>query len=385
MDQNLANIPVIRSLIDLGEFQDETSLPITQLGTTYTMAQQTCWVSVDHFAVGRWDGSLSVFNKIDSASGPIITQAVSAPADQGIQMLGWIAPNTFISSNDTSSMVMWNSPSGTFEDLQIIETVNYDSSYGIANCSTVQNLGTTRYIATGHESGFLLIWSASITGTNMQLITAVDLTSTTPTNPWDLQNIRGAAWVANDSTNIQIATGSENGEICIVEMPSGDVLSRTVFNPIAQRGINAISAAGQNLLVANCSVGSSDKNLWSYWIDANDWSVTLKDSINLIVDTNLPQVFNFDVTWGIYSGGICFFSATQEGVLWMGTINSNGDFEILGNQKVAVADLGAALASGANSVAYVAYNVTGFDTTSTSVEHKIDPNRVDMSSIEPSS
>ena len=30
-------------------------------------------------------------------------------------------------------------------------------------------------------------------------------------------------------------------------------MSRTVYNPSAQRGINSISVRGQDLLVANCS------------------------------------------------------------------------------------------------------------------------------------
>lgn len=378
MDNILQNIPVVRSLIALGEIDDVDALPVSQLGTTYTMAQQTCWVSLDHFAVGRWDGSLSVFNKTTSANqGPIISMAVSAPADQGIQMLGWIASNTFMSSNDASSMVVWNSPSGTFEDLTVTQTVSYDASYGVANCCTAQSIGTTLYIATGHESGYLLIWKANMDGSDIAFVTAVDLTSEHPVNPWNLQNIRGASWFISNDQSIQIATGSENGEICIVDVPSGEVLSRTLFNPNAQRGINAISVAGQNLLVANCSVGSSDKNLWYYWIDGNDWSVTLRDSTNLIVDATRAQVFNFDVNWGFYSGGLCFFSATEEGQLWMGTITDNQTLSILGNERVAVADLGAALATGLGSVVYAAYNVTAFDTGSDPTATDGDPNRME--------
>ncbi|MFS4457291.1 hypothetical protein [Maribacter sp. 2304DJ31-5] len=378
MYSKLANIPVARSLIHLGEIKEDTDLPLTQLGTTFTMAQQACWVSLDHFAIGRWDGSISIFNKTDSTTlGPVISIAVSAPADQGIQMLDWVAENTFISSNDASSMVVWKSPSGTFEDLITLQTVQYNSSYGIANCSTVQNIGKTLYLITGHENGFLLIWNANIDGTNISLIRAVDLTSSKPVNPWGLQNIRGVDWFISNDQNIQVVTGSENGEICVVDVPSGNILSRTLFNPSAQRGINAISVVGQNLLVANCSVGKADKNLWYYWIDGNDWKVTLRDSLNLIVDNSRPQVFNFDVVWAFYSGGICFFSATEEGELWMGTTTTNNTLSILGNEKVAVADLGASLAAGIGSIVYAAYNVTGFKTYDNTKKHKGNPNRID--------
>lgn len=376
MDPKLANIPVIRSLIDLGEFDEAAVLPLTQMGTTVTMAQQACWVSENHFAVGRWDGSLSVFSETESnLKGPVITMAVSAPADQGVEMVEWIAEHTFISSNDAASMVVWTSPSGTFEDLKVIQTLQYDVSYGVANCATAENIGNTLYVVTGHENGYLLIWSATIEGPTLtsplSFVLAVDLTSAHPVNPWKLQNIRGVSWLFSNDQSIQVVTGSENGEVCLVDVPSGDVLSRTVFNPSAKRGINAISLAGQNLLVANCSVGSADRNLWYYWIDGNDWSLTLRDSVNLIVDQSRQQAFNFDVSWGWYTGGLCFYSATEEGQLWMGTIENNQSLSIIGNQRVAVADLGAALASGGSSLAYVAYNVAQFQTMPG--ERKCDP------------
>lgn len=371
------HIPVVRSLRDLGQDLPPEKVPLNQLGTTYTMAQQATWLDDEHFAVGRWDGSLSIFNKTTSATkGPVITTAVSAPADQGIQMLDWIAPGKFISSNDGASMVVWNSPSGEFQKVSVSQKLSYDSAYGIANCSTSQNLGNTLYIATGHENGYLLLWTADVDGSKVGFLQAIDLRSSSPLNPWGLQNIRGASWFLSDSNSIKVATGSENGEICVVDVPSGQVLSRTLYNPEAKRGINAISTAGQNLLVANCSVGSSDKNLWYYWIDGNDWSVTLRDSKNLMVDRSAPQVFNFDVTWGWYFDGPCFFSATEEGELWMGTIEGNRTLSILGHQKVAVADLGACLASGIGSVIYAAYNLSAFDTLQAPVVYWGDPNRI---------
>ena len=376
MDPKLTDIPVVRSLIDLGKFDEAAMLPIQRLGTTFTMAQQACWVDEDYFAVARWDGSLSVFSETRSTQqGPVITMAVSTPSDQGVQMVEWIAERTFISSNDASSMVVWTSPSGNFEDLTISQTVAYDARYGVANCATANSIGDTLYVMTGHEKGYLLIWSATVSGATLtsplSYVATVDLTSAHPVNPWGLQNIRGVEWLFSNDQSIQVVTGSENGEVCVVDVPSGKILSRTVFNPNAKRGINAISLAGQNLLVANCSVGPGDKNLWYYWIDGNNWSLTLRDSANLLVNGSRPQAFNFDVSWGWYSGGLCFYSATEEGLLWMGTIANSQTLSIIGHQRVAVADLGAALAAGGASLAYVAYNVAQFQTVSG--EPKCDP------------
>jgi len=378
--KNEVFIPVLESLKQIpGAAGEQAALPISRLGTTYTMAQEACWVDYDHFAVGRWDGSFSIFNKTTSATqGAVISTAVTTPSFQGVQMIEWIAINTFITSNDDQSMIVWHSPSGTFTDLRQIQKLQFNAAYGVANSATATSLGSTLYLVTGHEAGYLLLWKGNMDGTGLVLMQDVDLRSSNPVNPWGLQNIRGVEWfLSTGSSYIYVATGSENGEVCIVRIPDGTVLSRTVFNPKAQRGINSISVAGQNLLVGNCSVGTADKNLWYYWIDGNDWSVNLRDSVNLIVDSSRPQVFNFNVTWGWYTQGLCFFSATEEGVLWMGTIENNQKLTIFGEQSAAVADLGAALAASISNLVYVAYNVSAFDTYPGAVIDKnANPNRI---------
>ena len=291
-------------------------------------------------------------------------------------MVEWIAPQTFLTSNDARSMVVWQAQTGAFQNVAQIATLGYPAAHGVANSADSVVIGGVLHLVSGHEAGYVNIWRGRADGSDITLVKSLDLTSSTPVNPWGLQNIRGIGTIFFTDTAWYIATGSENGEICVIEVLSGAVLSRTVFNPAAKRGINAVSTLGQNLLVANCSVGPADKNLWYYWIDGNDFSVTLRQAVNLIVDTTRPQVFNFDVTWGLNDGRIVFFSATEEGVLWMGSTTDTA-IEIIGNQKVAVADLGAALAAGVTSLAYVAYNVSGFDTSgAVSVPASRNPNRV---------
>jgi hypothetical protein len=166
-----------------------------------------------------------------------------------------------------------------------------------------------------------------------------------------------------NNQNGYVVSGSEDGDLCVIRIPDGEILSRTVYNPLAQRGINSIATLGQNLLVANCAVGAADKNLWYYWIDGNDWSIHLRDAANLRVDPNLPQVFNFDVIWGYYTGGICWFATTEEGLLWMGGIDGNQQLTIIGNQQV-TAKLGAAVGiSVQGDMALAAYDLYEFNTT----------------------
>ncbi|HWO27586.1 MAG TPA: hypothetical protein VNO32_02190 [Candidatus Acidoferrum sp.] len=111
-----------------------TALPITADGVTYTMAQETTWIDMQHFAVGRWDGSLSIFAfNASPTAGPVISKAVNTPAFEGVQMITWLAPGVFVSSNDESSIIVWSSPSGNWTDLQVMATLPFDPSLGVAN------------------------------------------------------------------------------------------------------------------------------------------------------------------------------------------------------------------------------------------------------------
>src|SRR5262249_5779715 len=125
-----------------------SALPITADGVTYTMAQETAWLDAQHFAVGRWDGSLSIFSFNNSpTAGPVITKAVNPPALEGVQMITWLAPRAFASSNDESSMTIWSSPSGNWSDLYAMATLQYDPSLGVANSGDTLILGSILYLA----------------------------------------------------------------------------------------------------------------------------------------------------------------------------------------------------------------------------------------------
>jgi hypothetical protein len=340
-------------------------LPITADGVTYSMAQEAAWIDLQHFAVGRWDGSMSIFAFNQSQTvGPLITAAVSSPSSEGVQMITWLAPGVFASSNDEGSMIVWKSSSGNWQDLQQLSVLQYSTTLGVANSGDSFNIGNTLYLIAGHANGYVTIWAGNPDGSGLTFVTSVDVRSAYPTNPWNLHNVRGVASILWRNTTGYVVTGSEDGDLCVIEVPSGNILSRTVYNPNAQRGINSIATLGQNLLVANCSVGSNDKNLWYFWIDYNDWSITLRDSTNLKVNPNAPQVFNFDVIWAQYSGGICFFSSTEEGALWMGTITNNQSLSVFGYQEV-TSPLGSAIAFnvGGNFV-MVSYNLYEFTTLS---------------------
>lgn len=360
-----------------------SALPITPDGVTYTMAQEATWIDMQHFAVGRWDGSLSIFSFNNSPTeGPIITKAVNTPALEGVQMITWLAPGVFASSNDESSIIVWSSPSGAWTDLEAIASLRYDLSLGVANSGDTVVLGNVLYLAVGHANGFVSLWSGNVDGTRLQFVTAIDVRNPHPTNPWGLHNIRGISSIFWDNSRGYIATGSEDGYICVLRLPDGGIMSQTVYNPGAQRGINSVAAFGQNLLIANCAVGPTDKNLWYFWIDGNDFSVSLKDSTNLRVNPSAPQVFNFCTIWGLFENQVGFFSSTEEGALWAGTINANQQINVVGYQTV-FGELGSALAFNINGdLVVINYNLFEFVTTQhhTPTLHS-DPERLPLEAL----
>jgi hypothetical protein len=104
-----------KALVKLGvspSASKAAALPITQGGITFTMAQKLAWLDDSNFVVGRWDGSISIYNFETAANqGPLMQTVFGKPAVEGIQMLAansaaW--PNYFISSNDKQSLTMWS-------------------------------------------------------------------------------------------------------------------------------------------------------------------------------------------------------------------------------------------------------------------------------------
>jgi len=341
-----------------------TTLPIQQDGATYAMAQETAWLDDDHFAVGRWDGSLSIFRfSPGEFIGPLITTIVNSPSSEGVQMITWLTPQTFVSSNDAGSMIIWRSaPGGDWARLQQAAKLSYDASLGEANSGDAFVLGGAHYLVAGHANGFLTIWSSNTNGNNFQFVRSVDVRSARPVNPWGLHNVRGVSMVQKTDPTALVVTGSEDGDVCMVRVPDGMIVSHTVFNPDAQRGINSLATRGRDLLVANCSVGPNDKNLWYYRMDFANGTIALRDSYDLKVNPSAPQVFNFSTVWGLYQGGVCWFSSTEEGALWMGTV-SGGKLSVMGYQAF-TDHLGSALAFNTNGkLVMVSYNLFEFITT----------------------
>ncbi|HUZ25285.1 MAG TPA: hypothetical protein VMV07_16135 [Streptosporangiaceae bacterium] len=356
--------PALRSqqaLTGAGPEQAST-VPLTQGGTTYDMAQEVTWLDSEHFAVGRWDGSLSIF-AFESAqyTGPLITTAVNTPAEEGVQMITRLPACAVVTSNDDASLGLWVAPAGQWADLRLARTVSYGSSLGVATSGTWLSAGSPSTLVVGHDSGFVSLWSYNPANRALIFSKSVNLQNPNPVNPFDSHVIYGMATLTPGPSGVVVA-GSDDGYVSLIAVPSGNILSQTVFNPSAQRGINSVSVQGNRLLVSNCSVGPDDYNLWYYSIQTAPWGVTLLDKTNLIIDTQRAQVFDFDAIWGSYASGPCWFASTEEGVLWMGTADTGID--VIGYQDLSDRAVGAALAytNGPGRLAVVIDDLNQFST-----------------------
>ncbi|HEX7133361.1 MAG TPA: hypothetical protein VF228_12345 [Iamia sp.] len=316
-----------------------STIPLTPGGSTYTMAQAAQFVDGDHFAIGRWDGSLGVFTYEASATqGPLISAAAANPESEGVQMITVIGQGLLVTSGTDSAMTLWKADGG-WDQMSPVTQIAYDGAFGAANCGAVVSVGGGSRLVVGHANGYLTAWTLS----GLEQCMEADLRHEPPLNPYGLVNIRSVQYVAGaDDGEAVVATGGEDGYICLVKVPTGTILGAAPYNPRAQRGINSIAVDGTSLLVANCSVGSADSNLWLFEIDADTGSITYQDNTNLKVDPARPQVFNFATVFSDAASGT-WLASTEEGVVWMGSVVS-GQLHGWGYTTLASPPLGSAIA-----------------------------------------
>ena len=284
------------------------------LGTVYGRAQALAWINNDSFAVGRLDGTLSLFRGsalTNTSTAPTLLQVLVPPAHRSLEMIARVSDDFFVTSNDERSLALWRKNGSTFG---LAEVVSYDSSYGIANSATTITTDQGVWLVTGHSEGYVLVWE--VAASHIRLLKALNVRSTNPIpSPYRLWNVRGVG-----SWKDYAVTGSEDGDLCLIKIPGGTVISRLRYDSSARRGINSLAISGSYLVVANCSVGKADRNLWLYKITPSGFR--LLDSVNLQYDPSLTQVFDFDVQLVSTAHGIYFFASTQEGLLWWGAISA---------------------------------------------------------------
>lgn len=316
---------------------------LKESGTTYGRAQVSAWITPQEFAVARWDGTLTIFRPPKAGEfGPVLLEDSSVPSLQPVQMITSISSSMFVTSNDSRSLALWTAQGQLFAPKA---TLAFDPQYGTADSGAIVNSHGDTWLVTGHEQGEVLIWK--IDNGTVSYVKAISIRSSNPIpSPYQLWNVRGIVpWQDHF-----VLTGSEDGDIVLVSVPDGSIKQRIRYNPSAQRGINALAISGDLLLLANCSVGSADKNLWLYRVSNN--SINLLDSTNLDKAPGLPQVFDFSVSFARKDKADYFLASTEEGLLWLGKI-SGDKLQTLTNTTVAP-NGGAALSVDTSTLSIVA-------------------------------
>ena len=326
--QDLKAVPPIRQL--------PSNAALIQVGTTYSRAQVATWLDAKRFIVGRWDGTITVFHTKSSESeiGPILIDAVTTPSKQGIEMMASLGGGQFVSSNDGQSIVWWRQIDNNFSPL----TLPFALKYGVAVSAVRVDRHEQNWLLVGHQHGYLTIWSLSDDNARRcqaagppkpRLIRAISLRSSDPV-PWQWQSwhIRGMAACGQG----RVISVAEDGDICLLEVPSGRTLSRRRYNAPAQRGLNDVAVLGDLVAVVNCAVGNEDNNLWIYRVAGN--SLELVAGEKLILDKTSDQVFTFSVELFEFDGQPHFVASTEEGLIWLGTVKDN-KIIVLNQTKVA--------------------------------------------------
>ena len=283
------------------------------ISTEYTRAQTSDWLDADRFAVGRWDGSISVFRKpMAGEFTPVLVNLWRTHDGTGVEMLYALDTNTLIATNGKSSLAVW-----TLDGSKAQIDLSYDPKIGVANSAITLTVYEKDFIVTGHEFGQILFWRKD--GSSITFDRSLDLASANPIpSPYPLKNIRGlAVW-----RGTHIVAGSEDGDLTIIDPATDTITLRQRYNVTAERGINSISAVDDYILLANCSVGRNDKNLWLFKIDAPE-QITLVDAIDLKDDLSRKQSFNFDADLIKRESEYQFYASTEEGFLWAGVIEED--------------------------------------------------------------
>lgn len=305
--------------------------PLAPAATTYNRAQVLDWISPGRFAVGRWDGTVSVFRTPAAGEfGPMAEQAWTLPGGRGIEMLSALDARTLAMSDGAAAIALWKTDrKGIFHPWR---RLSYAASFGSANSGLALGQGPGGWFASGHESGYLLLWQRRLGSYTLRH--SLDLHSPAPiAAPHPLRNIRDLVpWREG-----RLVAASEDGDIVGIDVAAGREVFRRRYNPGAQRGINDLAIAGDWLLVANCAVGATDRNLWLF--DLSSGQPVLSDAINLALDRQRAQVFNFDIELIAGSAGVLFFASTEEGLLWRGEVRAG---KLLPTGMSRIADAGGA-------------------------------------------
>ncbi len=292
------------------------------LGRVYNQAQTLHWIDDDQFAVGRWDGTVTIFRRplTPAETGPALVQAFPAPSRQGIEMVDSLPNGQLLTSNTDGSIAVWSRRGDRYS---LSGLAGYDPACGMFNSGCLVHAQDRDWYVSGHAGGRVIRWLVLPWG-RMMPVKTFDVRSPDPIpSPFPIKNVRGIVhW--RDGL---VVTGGEDGDLCLLDVFSGRILARTRYNPTARRGVNGLSIRGDLLLVTNCTVGTDEPNLSLFRIEAD--RLTRLDSRYVVSSAALPGVFSVDSALVPMEDQLHFYLSTGEGAIWHGLV-SGDRLQVLG-------------------------------------------------------
>ena len=161
----------------------EQKAELKTLSTSTTLTQTALWLNEEVLAVGRWDGTITIFQAKERLS---ISQVLVSPNKRGITMLEKINEELFVSSNSSSSIALWeHGNDGYF----LKNVYTFEEHFGSIDSAKFIEIKNHKILLTGHSEGYFLIWE--FLENSFSLLSVINLQSIDPVeSPFKLWNIR---------------------------------------------------------------------------------------------------------------------------------------------------------------------------------------------------
>src|SRR6185503_5339541 len=116
------------------------------------------------------------------SAGPLIAESVNDPACQGVVMVTSLPGYAIATSNDNTSIALFQTTDGNWSNLAFCANFSYDPALGLARSGAYD--ATTGTLVIGHVNGYLSLWSYNQNTPLLQFQLSVNVQNPNPVNPW---------------------------------------------------------------------------------------------------------------------------------------------------------------------------------------------------------
>ncbi len=295
--------------------------PLEATGFRSSGPAEVAWLSDARFVVARNDGSVAIY---ESRNGePVLKSAFVVPgATKGVEGLVRIDAETFVTSSDHHSFIVWRETAGSFAPFP----VTYSEEYGVVHSGAL--LGGK--LVLGHQAGVVTVWHPTDNGRYaidrylvVRAPNRVDQSSPGFPDTYhdDDYTVRG---IAASGAN-HVVTASEDGDLVLIDVDAGKEVSRIRYNPAARHGLNAVAVEGNLVVAGNCPSATTDHNVYTFRI--RDGQFERLDAVMMFGKLN-PEDKGIDFVASVAvkrSGDhLTLYAASEKGFMWSGSIDADG-------------------------------------------------------------